>query len=360
MAARRLVRALAAAGGELRWTPMPGAGLLPTTTPGGFGPELDRLCANVVAHEVTCFHDLPENLPLMERDGSPWIAHTVWESDTIPSHWPPLLNATDAVIVPCSWNAEVFAAGGVKVPIGVVPHVAELPGTASILDVASELGLGVDTFVVSTIGEWNSRKDPGLAVRAYLEAFTVRDPVVLVVKTGARTWLGDLDTPGPRAGWTDWELAHIVRKFPTPARIILANDFWSDEAIRGLHQRADCYITLAHAEGWGLGAFDAATHGVPVITPGYGGILDYLQPEAAYFVDHTLVTPRFTSAPSYESDHHWAEPDRAHAAALLRHAFEHRDDARARGRLAASRIARDFAPPVVAEQFFRFAASVLA
>ena len=29
----------------------------------------------------------------------------------------------------------------------------------------------------------------------------------------------------PCAGWTDWELAHIVRKFSTPARIILANDF---------------------------------------------------------------------------------------------------------------------------------------
>ena len=141
------------------------------------------------------------------------------ETDTIPSHWPVLFNALDGLIVPCSWNASVFAAGGVTVPVGVIPHVAELPGTVEPYDVLGAMGVDDETFVVATLGEWTARKDPGLVVRAYLEAFRSTDPVVLIVKTSARTWLGDLETPGPRCGYSDWELVNPVLKRVTVSLI---------------------------------------------------------------------------------------------------------------------------------------------
>ena len=368
VAARRLVRALDGVGAKLRWTPTPEGGVLPTTVPDGFGREFDRLISAGVRHDVTCFHDLPEHITMLTRDDRPWIAHTVWEADRMPSHWPPILNSFAGVLVPCRWNADVFAMDGVTVPIGVVPHVADLfdetaggwagdEGRFDSRDVLDSLGVPDDTFVVTTIGHWNARKDPGLAVRAFLRAFTADDPVVLVVKTAPQTWLGDLETPGIRAGTADWELAHIVSKFARPAQVVLVTEFWPEYAIRALHRATDCYLTLSHGEGWGLGAFDAATLGVPVVTPGYGGLLDYLDPSDAYFVDHALVRPRFSVAYSYEAHQRWAEPDIEHAAYLLRYVFDHRDEASRRGARAAQRIARDFAPSVVAAQFLDFAAS---
>ena len=82
--------------------------------PGSFNPP-------TVAHLV------PEYYPLVQSvlDGGPFVAHTVWESDRLPQHWPDLLNATDLVVVPTAWNRDVFVASGVHVQGGLDGKASE-------------------------------------------------------------------------------------------------------------------------------------------------------------------------------------------------------------------------------------------
>ncbi|HEX5585875.1 MAG TPA: hypothetical protein VFZ17_01070, partial [Acidimicrobiia bacterium] len=259
-AADRLVRAVRAAGTSVAfrgWSNTMGgapAALLP------FSRD-ERPADEAAPGAPTVAHLVPEHYALVRSvvDGGPLVGHTVWETDRIPGHWPPLLNAVDRVIVPSEWNRSVFQAGGVRVPIRVVPHVACEPVLATD-DAVAALGVPDDVTVFYSIGRWDERKAMFHVVRAFLDAFTADDPVVLVVKTGVLSEMRPPDEWGatsPLALTTGWQVAEIVRRYPRPARIQLAVDRWPEERIAALHTRGDCFVGLARGEGWGIGAFDA-------------------------------------------------------------------------------------------------------
>ena len=125
----------------------------------------------------------------------------------------------------------------------------------------------------------------------------------------------------------------------------------SDDELTGLHTRGDCFVSLCRSEGWGLGAFDAAGYGNPVVTTGYGGHLDYLD-GSPYLVRFDVVpVDDPAGAPSYVPDQHWSQPDLDHGAELLREVVAHRREAESQ----AERLSRDllarYRPSAVAGLF---------
>lgn len=349
-ASYRLVEALRAAGVAVAYRAWHAAD---RDGPARIGPfrRDERPGCSVAEDAPTIAHLVPEHYPAVRRviEDGPIVAHTVWETDRLPAHWAGLLNAVDAVLVPCEWNREVFAAGGVTAPIDVVPHVAfdPVPG-----DGGASLELPDDVVVFYTIARWDARKAPWLALRAFLEAFTAADPVALVVKTTQQSLsppLGEWGSGSGLAGTTTLEVARMIREYRRPAHVRLdVADEVPTEHIAGLHWRGDCYVSLARGEGWGLGAFDACAYGNPVVTTGWGGQLDYLDPDHSWLVDHDLVPVSHRVQSSYSPDQNWAEPRLDHAVDLLRKVAADIDGARGRAMPLADRVRRDYAPPVVA------------
>jgi glycosyltransferase involved in cell wall biosynthesis len=350
-AADRLVRAVRGAGTRVEYRGW-------SNTRGGAAPALVPFSRDPLPHESappgapTVAHLVPEYYPLVQSvlDAGPFVAHTVWESDRLPQHWPELLNATDLVIVPTEWNRELFVASGVDAPVVVVPHVATVPDPG---DRGAGLGLDPDDFVFYTIGRWDERKAVFLAVEAYLRAFTADDPVVLVVKTGPRLEMppGEWGAGNPRSWTTPWQVASLVRGFRNPARVHLEVETWTDDRIAGLHERGDCYLTLARGEGWGIGAFDASAYGNPVVATGWGGFLEYLDDGSAFLVDHTLTPVEHNAFASYSPDQQWAAPDVDHAVDMLRTVVADPIAARARAAIARERVLARYGPDRVAATF---------
>ena len=351
-AADRLVRAVRAGGVPVEYRGWSDTthGAPPALVPFSRDDEPER---RAVPGAPTVAHLVPEYYRLVRSvmpDG-PLVGHTVWETDRAPRDWPPLLNETDLVVVPTAWNRDVFVDSGVRVPVAVVPHVAcnPVPG-----DRGAFLGLPDDVVVLYTISRWDERKAPFHTVRAYLDAFTADDPVVLVVKTGLWSELAppaDFRT-GHRIEWsTAWQVARIVRDHPRPARVVVVSEELSSAEIAGLHERGDVFVSLTRGEGWGIGAFDACTYGNPVITTGWGGTLEYLGTDHPGLVDHRLVPVHHHAHRSYSPDQRWAEPDLDHAVDLMRAVVA--DPAAARARVAGVRdAARErFAPDRVAAGF---------
>jgi glycosyltransferase involved in cell wall biosynthesis len=308
--------------------------------------------APTVAHLVPEYYPLVRDVLDVRGDRGPLVAHTVWETDRIPDGWAALLNAVDRVIVPSEWNRAVFAAGGVRTPIAVVPHIVCDPVTPSHEAVAA-LGVPDDVVAFYTIGRWDERKAVFHTVRAFLEAFTADDPVVLVVKTGIHT-----EMP-PAAGWgagnplvwtTGWQVAQIVRRYRRPAQVRVEVATWTDDQVAALHTRGDCFVGLARGEGWGMGAFDACAYGNPVIATGWGGYLEYLTPDAAFLVDHDVVHVEH-HATAYAPDQRWAEPSIEHAIAQLRTVAGDLDGARRRAAPLRERVRTEFAANEVARRF---------
>jgi glycosyltransferase involved in cell wall biosynthesis len=301
----------------------------------------------------TVMHLVPEHLPHVQHavDG-PVVVHTVWETDRLPAHWPGLLDRSNGVVVPTRWNRDTFLESGVHAAIDVVPHIACGP---TIGDAGNSLGLGLpdDAVVFYTIGRWDERKAPALTVQAFLEAFTAADPVALVVKTTPFTDVRPLDDWGrgsPMYGTSSWEIARLLRDHPHPPRIELVVNQWDDRRIAALHTRGDCYVTLTHGEGWGLGSFDAGAYGNPVIATGWGGHLEYLE-GSELLVDYDLVPVDHNAPASYGPEQSWADPRLDHAAELMRSVARDPAAARRAATPQRERVLCDYAGPVVAERF---------
>lgn len=368
VAAKAYVRALIDAGVALTWTPM-----LPsengyaaqTTTRSWPCAKLDSVCNKLLDYDTVLIHTVPEYFPQWiaqeRRAGRRIFGYTVWELETLPEHWPAILNQLDAVIVPCRWNLEVFRHSGVRVPIHVVPHLSqfeEMPAVQAGDRAALRARLGKqisegERFVFYNIGFWSHRKAPYLALEAYWRAFDAKDPVLLVIKTSAkditrwqRHWRNGfrLRHPAP-----DRSVAERARRSPAAAPVVvIADESLSDGQMLALHELGDCFVSLTRTEGWGLGAFEAARLGKPVVMTGYGGQLDFLDPELTRLVDYRLVPVHEpTWSASYRPTDRWAEPSLAQAAEHLRGVFEDRQTAREQARRQAERIAREFSREAV-------------
>ncbi|WP_371345672.1 glycosyltransferase [Ancylobacter sp. IITR112] len=381
VAAAALVRALRAAGIGLVWEPLlPGGGLglgyAPALSPEAGPQDLIGLRDDAAACEAAIIHFVPEYYPYFlareRRRGTRCvIGHTVWETDRLPRHWPALINTLDAVIVPTDWNRQVLRDSGVTIPIWVVPHLPRPAQSATDADRArllSRLPPLAGRRVFYTVATWLERKSIGPLVAAFAEAFHAEDKVALVIKTTAHDLERVRRDPGHegeavpvRPQFEAMIGRAVLRHGRLPPPICLLTDDLPDGEIAALHELGDCYVSLCRAEGWGLGAFEAACAGRPVIITGWGGPTAYLAPETAYFVDWSLapVVPGEANA-SYTPDQRWAEPDMASAVAALRAVAGDPAEAARRGARAARHIEESIVPAAVARDLLTRLADALA
>ena len=264
----------------------------------------------------------------------------------------------DHLLVPSQWNREVLHAGGITLPITVVPHIA-MDHTAPTSPQRREK----DIFVFYAIETWTARKNLELAINLYLENFHCDESVLFLLKTFPQAYrqtrltqfrlLKDLYvylrqrleiprgvTLRPDA---DGLLRRLTACHPGGGRTRLITAELPESGIAALHRYGDCYLSLSHGEGWGMGTFDAAASGNPVIATGYGGQMDYLDPDLSQLVGYDLVPARDDdNRRIFDSRQLWAEPRANEAAAIMRQVFEDPAAARSKAKTLQSRILKEF------------------
>lgn len=312
--------------------------------------DRDRICNKPIDYDTVLIHLVPEYFPRwMELEaGKRIIGYATWETDTIPSHWPAILNKLDRVWVPSTWNRHVFEHSGLTVPIDVIPHILG-PAPACNAKVAHPLTsrISSDHFVFYSVNVWSRRKALWLLVEAFWSTFSAHEPVTLVLKTSrddSNSRFCGQRFPLRLLARTAIAYRKLAEKFrERPATVLIAEENTPQPMVDHLHDRGDCYVSLSRSEGWGLGAFDAVAAGNPVIMTGYGGQTDFLSSEHAYLVDYTLVPVEDAlNRKSYSLDHHWAEPDIQHAGRLMREVFEDREVAATKGQVLKSYAQRHY------------------
>jgi glycosyltransferase involved in cell wall biosynthesis len=304
-----------------------------------------------IAHDtvIVCSTPLWHDQLSIEADGRQLVAMTAWETDRLPSESVAILNRYDRVLVPSRFNSQVFASSGVTTPVHVVPHIARRSRSRP----APRHG---GKFAFYLIATWTTRKAILDAVSAYLAAFSAADDVVLTIHTTpedliarARPARGGASSDGhDRATW--FTLANALAGHAKVPEITLSTKRLTREEIDALHLRGDCFVSLSRGEGWGLGAFDAAAFGNPVVVTGWGATREFLPDGYPYLVDYDLV-PTTSEEPDAwwrpRAGEHWAKARTEHAATLLRHVFERRDEASEVGRALRSTVSLGFAEPRV-------------
>lgn len=209
------------------------------------------------------------------------VCLTTWETDRLPDGTAEKLNAAfDLVIVPCYHNRSVFQGEGVNVK--VVPHTFD-PEYVLATRKKSELTPPPQRpLTFYSILVWAERKNPIGLLKAYLTEFNDKDNVLLKILTPQYS-KDDLLTLVRRMGITDLP------------RVAFITERLSDEALWRFHEESDVYVSMTRGEGWGLGAFEAAITGNPVITTGWSGHMDFLASYENFWDVPYSLTPAVAS-----------------------------------------------------------------
>jgi glycosyltransferase involved in cell wall biosynthesis len=276
-------------------------------------------------------HAEPQDLLPLKDVFSRLIALTTWEADTLPAHHADVLNQVMEVWVPSSYNAESFRRQ-LKTPVFQLPHPLHVP-TPFTVDKAvihQWLGLKDSDYVFLSVATWQERKNLPAVIEAFFRAFPADPNVILVIKTSlsftdeqkVRTQIDEAIKRAGRVPAQDLE-----------ARLKIVVAACPEELMDTLQQRADCYVSLHHSEGWCYPLFDAACNGTPVIATSFSGPMDYLDSRYHHLVSYELEPPREPRTVAHFSfikGMTWAEPDVAHAAALMKAVCGDQKNARAR------------------------------
>ena len=348
IAAEGYVRCLVDAGHEVHWTPWPNAALWAgrisaqelsngralvcargMSGPNNPGKALIARTSAPVAAELCILHLMPRFWPGFLPAQQPVIGMTVWETDRITPHWLPVLAQVDHLCVPSTHNAEVLRAHADTLPpVSVVAHVRPPPaatlGAARLAGLAAWLDIRPGDSVFYSINAWDPRKRLAALIRGFIATFSAADPVVLVIKTGRFAQFDD-----PELGQDGRDL---VRSVPTliarlaaeagkaaPRIALWADDEIAEPVIAALHDLGHCYVSFSRCEGFGLGSFEAAARGRPVLAVGYGGPVDYLgQDWPGRIAHHMVAATHIAGVNWFDADQQWPEPEDAMACALMR------------------------------------------
>lgn len=352
------------AGGLQFWTAAAGLQALEIVRAATGDPALADLGAILgatlqpAAYDVVISHLVPDYYPHTFEQGKCNIAYCAWESDALPDHWPGILNRFDAVLVPSEFNARAMRESGVRVPVHVVPHIRRHAPDEVTPEMRSQLrmqlGVPPQHFVFYSIGAWMLRKDFPRLIAAYVDEFDADEAVALVIKTSTRPVHFPLvheQGKGSLALIQEEVKAGGVRKGrPVPLVTALAADGLSGQWIDALHGTGNAYVSAARGEGWGMGAFEAAALGRPVIMPGWGGVLDFLGQDHPGLVRYQLEAINWPNT-TYTPNQHWAVADTADLRRKLRAAFEARHEPDPRYRAVAETICNRFSEATIMAQF---------
>jgi glycosyltransferase involved in cell wall biosynthesis len=249
-------------------------------------------------------------------DGRYNITAWVWEMSELPPECGLAARFYDEIWVPSDFVGDA-AKKACDLPVVRIPYAIEpLPEQAE--RQRRDFGIPEDAYVfLYAFNYWSlfERKNPLGLLQAFQAAFPNDKDVCLVIKAS-----------GEKAS----ESASFRGAVKDQANVVIIDRAMSRPEINDLFLLSDAYVSLHRAEGFGLTIAEAMSVGKPVIATAYGGNVDFMSEANSYLVPYQTV-PLTADMGPYWKGLSWAEPDLESAAASMRHVYEDRQEASAKG-----------------------------
>ncbi len=222
-----------------------------------------------------------------------------WELERVPQVFTKIAELFDEVWSISQFSKESFAS--LPVPVTNIKYPIAISDIPITTDWRDRLNVAQDFLVLTTFDSRSSlsRKNPRGAVDAFLQAFEKTPNARLIIKAN-----GELS-------------ADDKALFAAPNIHVIEKTLTEDE-MTDLIKSCDCYLSLTRAEGFGLVGAEAASYGIATIITGWSSPAEWGDCPCVYLVDYDLI-PTKDEHKVYDDmeGRRWAEPDIAHAAALL-------------------------------------------
>ena len=268
-------------------------------------------------------HGLPSRWAAGARAG-----RTLFETDRIPAAWIAACNSVEELWVPSRFNLETFSASGVDTErLRVVPSPVRLARWRG----DDRLQLPLSGFTFLSVFDWSLRKGWDLLLAAYADEFGPSDDVGLVLNIHSSH------------GHSAAELRRLIERAAgrEAPPILVLDRLLSAADMPRLYRAADCFVLPTRGEGWGRPFLEAMAAGTPVIGTDWGGQTELVHEDTGYPIEVKGVVripeAGVREAPYYRG-HRWAEPSVEHLRQLMRHVYEHPEEALARAERARSAV----------------------
>lgn len=260
------------------------------------------------------------------------IGFSMLECDRINQTWVDGCNRVQEVWVPSHFNLQTYTLSGAKrvrvMPLGVDAERFK-PGLEPV-DLPREASFKFLTF------DWWLRKGPDLLLHAYYQAFDKHDDVLLIYKI--------YPFSRDEAGAAIRQISEAYGGLDNTPPVLLIDTLYSWDDIPRLFNSVDCFVLPTRGEGWANPVIEAMACGLPVICTNWSGPTEFINAENSYLlrVDGLEPVPGFADNEICRQGANWARPSLAHLKELMRHVYEHRDEARARGEVARSHVVENY------------------
>ena len=271
--------------------------------------------------------------------------HWGWEESVIPKNFIENFNHDlNGIGTMSQYVTEKLIENGIQIPVQTMGEGVELPKN---FDQIAPYPLKTKKrFKFLHISSAFPRKGVDVLLRGFYEAFTQNDDVCLVLKT----------FPNPHNNVADL-LAELNREFKNPPEVEWIDHDLPQEKLFGLYKAADCYVSMARGEGFGLPVAEAMLAKLPVIVAANSGMLDFCHADTAFLVPCKLVEAHtHFSGNNGDRKSYWYEPERAVLVSHLKSfvAGEYEKEAAGKVEAAYQLIRQKFSWSAVAERWEKF------
>lgn len=291
--------------------------LYSTEGPGDYAPNIAVLQQDPVIEQLwqrSQKGDAPEvslrNLypPRVQDMPGTWHVMTCygWEESLFPPDYVAQFNQhLHLVAVTSQYVRKTLIDSGVQVPVVVVgdgvDHILRYPIEPVELPKQRR-------FTFLHISSCFPRKGVDVLLKAYSQAFSADDDVLLVIKT----------FPNPHNTVIE-QVQTLQASLPNCPAIHVINQDYSIGQINSLYAQADALVAPSRGEGFGMPMAEAMLWEVPVITTGFGGQSDFCSVDNAWLIDYT-----FAPAANHlgQAQALWVEPDSLHLMALMQQLYQ--------------------------------------
>jgi len=255
------------------------------------------------------------------------IGYTMLETSGIPREWVRQANSMDEIWTPSPFNAWTFIQSGIKRPICIMPLGVDTDYFHPRVD-GYKL---INEFTFLSIFEWGERKAPEILIRAFNQTFRREEPVVLICKyinydgeVNVEEQIRKMDLD-PNGGNIIFSLNQNVPYYQLPQ----------------LYRSSDCFVMPTRGEGWGMPILEAMACGIPVIATYWSAQQTFMTDWNSYPLQVAGLMDAKAKCPYYKG-FKWADPDFNHLKMLLRHVYEHPDEAKQKGTNAAMDVQKNW------------------
>ena len=113
-------------------------------------------------------------------------------------------------------------------------------------------------------------------------------------------------------------------------RIELTKELLTTGQLVDWYRSIGVFVNCSYAEGFGLHLIEAMACGRPIISTAYSAVTEYFDDKVGYIADHQIVP---ASGGPYTG--HWAKPVDESVIEQMRHVYNNRNEAQAKGQVAA-------------------------